>query len=863
MSRCNSVITNLWQSICRNLSAVSNKFSADLARKKAHWLNLTFTAMIVIMIAACGAGGGGGGGGGGTNTGSAPISSDFVVSGTVLAPGGSVAFLPQTNLFAKFTDILFSSAYAAISGLASVPDGTRVDLVRIDKNGLVLNTLATTKTTTGGSYSFNLTKLGLTTANDLVVQVLDSSNVVKMRAFVASDTVNIDPASETAVRLVLEKSAISSLNNFTVQELADIGAAVNLLAITKPLAAGLDIDSTVTAFKNAIAADANITSFIISASAAGQTSQGLGDIGNYFPFDPGNTWVYQGTEESGGITTPYTNTLQITGSKLINGITTTIFHETNSGNNGTPSDDYRVKDSQAVTNDGNSDPADFLTPQVAPYREYRFPLGLNTSFQPFNKSGVIWTLDLDGDGKSETADISASQTVVSFETVTVLAGTYANTAKIVTNINITIRLSGNGTTVTDATTVTEWYAPDIGLVKSTSVEQATRQGNTSTSTTTEELTQFSPRLSFSSITVGAYHSCGVTKVGKAYCWGENGGRLGNGSTVDSSKPVAVSGGLTFISLSAGGAATCGITTGGAAYCWGNNGSGQLGNDTQASSTVPVPVSGGLAFTSVSVGLFHVCGIATTGAAYCWGDNSDGELGYGTLPGVVYPVPGGPPTPVLISTVPVPVSGGQTFTSLSASRIYFAGGSYTCGLATGGAAYCWGSNLMGALGIGDITLGNRSVPAPVLGGLTFISLTTEFGTCGVTPSNSTYCWGGQIDNTGAIAYIPAPMLVPNGIKFVSLSAKGDHVCGVSINGAAYCWGMNSNGQTGNGATSYYVFTPATVSGGIQFSSVSVGESHTCGVSTDGTGYCWGWNFWGQLGNSTMIDSSVPAQVTSLP
>ena len=59
MQRCNSVITDLWQSICRNLSAGSNKSPANLACKKARWLNLAFTAMIAITIAACGAGGGG------------------------------------------------------------------------------------------------------------------------------------------------------------------------------------------------------------------------------------------------------------------------------------------------------------------------------------------------------------------------------------------------------------------------------------------------------------------------------------------------------------------------------------------------------------------------------------------------------------------------------------------------------------------------------------------------------------------------------------------------------------------------------------------------------------------------------------
>lgn len=490
MFRCNSVVSVLWQGICRIFSVGSNKSSSHPACKKSSWVNLVLAAMIAMTIAACGSGGGGGGGGGsGTSVAGSSTSADFVVSGSVTAPGGSVAFLPRKNLFAKLTDILISPAFAAISGLASVPDGTQVDLVRINSAGTVISVLATT-TTSGGSYSFNLTRLGLTIASDLVVQVTSLSTGAKMRAFVASGTVNIDPASETAVRLVLEKSAVSSLSDFTTQELADIGAAVNLLATTRPLAAGLDIDSTVTTFKNAVAADANITSFITAASAAGQTSQGPGDIGNYFPFDQGNTWVYQGTEESGGVSTPYTNTRQITGTKLVNGITATVFHETNSGNSGA-SEDYLAKDNQAITDYGNNDATDFLTPLLTPYREYRFPLGLNGSFESINKSGLSLPDAYpygDGDGKPETLSVNVTVTVAGLETVVVPAGTYENVAKIVSNVAISIVFSSDGSTETVTGMVTEWYAPGAGLVKSISVLNITFGGVTDTTTNTEVLT---------------------------------------------------------------------------------------------------------------------------------------------------------------------------------------------------------------------------------------------------------------------------------------------------------------------------------------------------------------------------------------
>jgi alpha-tubulin suppressor-like RCC1 family protein len=57
---------------------------------------------------------------------------------------------------------------------------------------------------------------------------------------------------------------------------------------------------------------------------------------------------------------------------------------------------------------------------------------------------------------------------------------------------------------------------------------------------------------------------------------------------DSNMPVPVSGGLNFTTVSAGFEYSCGVTTTGAAYCWGQNG-GQLGNETTNDSNVPVMV----------------------------------------------------------------------------------------------------------------------------------------------------------------------------------------------------------------------------------------------------------------------------------
>jgi len=111
----------------------------------------------------------------------------------------------------------------------------------------------------------------------------------------------------------------------------------------------------------------------------------------------------------------------------------------------------------------------------------------------------------------------------------------------------------------------------------------------------------------------------------------NWGQLGDGSTSSLSlSPVPVAGGLTFTTISGGSAHYCGLVAGGAMYCWGMNRSGQLGDGTTTSRNTPVLVLGGISFTSLSAGGDHTCGLATTGIVYCWGLNSGGQLGNRSL-----------------------------------------------------------------------------------------------------------------------------------------------------------------------------------------------------------------------------------------
>jgi alpha-tubulin suppressor-like RCC1 family protein len=195
-------------------------------------------------------------------------------------------------------------------------------------------------------------------------------------------------------------------------------------------------------------------------------------------------------------------------------------------------------------------------------------------------------------------------------------------------------------------------------------------------------------LAFSSIVVGGSRTCALQPSGATYCWGTNdGGELGDGTTVDRLEPVAVAGDLEFEMLAAGGSHTCGLATGGVAYCWGANSLyGQLGDGTKTSRVEPTLVSGGISFVDISAGRSHTCGLTADGIAYCWGSNAFGQLGS---------------RGALERLAPHPVEGGHRFALIRT------GSSSTCGVTVGGRAMCWGNGTNGQLGNGGFQ--NSFVP----------------------------------------------------------------------------------------------------------------------------------------------------------
>jgi alpha-tubulin suppressor-like RCC1 family protein len=284
------------------------------------------------------------------------------------------------------------------------------------------------------------------------------------------------------------------------------------------------------------------------------------------------------------------------------------------------------------------------------------------------------------------------------------------------------------------------------------------------------------------------------------------------------------------------------------------GAGSVAASTPASGTLSAGAS------VISAGDNHSCAIES-GKAFCWGDNSFGELGEGSTP------QSGVPVPVDTSGV----LAGKTLTQIAT------GDDFTCALDSAGAAYCWGGNYAGVLGDGS-TVSYSSAPVAVdtsgvLSGKTLTQISANYGsTCALDTSGAAYCWGdngyGELgDSSTANSSTPVAVDtsgVPGG-AFSQLTDGGFHACALDAAGAAYCWGYNQSGQLGDDSIAdSSVPVPVDTSGalaGKTLTQVNGGWDHTCALDSAGQAFCWGFNAYGQLGNGSQTDSSVPVPVNA--
>jgi alpha-tubulin suppressor-like RCC1 family protein len=250
--------------------------------------------------------------------------------------------------------------------------------------------------------------------------------------------------------------------------------------------------------------------------------------------------------------------------------------------------------------------------------------------------------------------------------------------------------------------------------------------------------------------------------------------------------------------------------------------------------------------SLAVGGQSSFAVDATGNVRAWGDDQFGELGDGTTAVAFHPLP------IASSVV------GQV------TRVG-AGIDHACAVTAAGALECWGYNGNGQLGDGT-TVSLRLTPVqPFASGVARVAA-SGVHTCAVKTDGSVVCTGfngaGELGNgttTNTSTFVQA---LEAGTAD-QVAAGVDHTCARSVVGFVSCWGDNTSGQLGIGSAGGIVVLPNVVGalrGGV--AEIRAGGSHTCARKFDGTVWCWGANFDGQLGDGTTIDRASPVQVSGI-
>ncbi len=380
----------------------------------------------------------------------------------------------------------------------------------------------------------------------------------------------------------------------------------------------------------------------------------------------------------------------------------------------------------------------------------------------------------------------------------------------------------------------------------------------------------------SQVDLGDAFGCALRSDGAPACWGKNDvGQLGQGSTsalsASALSVLAADGNpLTGVfQIDTGGAHACAHLYTNRLKCWGEGTNGELGNGLTgagASSATPrtvldhyepyakyVPYLEGVA--QVSAGGIHTCAYLTWSDPLpyrCWGGNASGQLGDGVVTG------GAHAQAVAADDKPYPNPVGNilSFGGPPLAKVA-AGDHHTCALTSAGAVLCWGWNSQGELGDGTTT--DSAEPVHVTGldsGVVSLSAGVQYS-CALTAAGGVKCWG-------SVVHSNTPVDIPGLTSGVIEMDSGDdgHVCVLTSVGGVKCWGSNAYGQLGNNTTTDQS-SPVDVSNlTSQVIGISMGSNFSCALTSSGAVKCWGKNDYGQLGNMSSTNSSIPVDVYGL-
>lgn len=338
------------------------------------------------------------------------------------------------------------------------------------------------------------------------------------------------------------------------------------------------------------------------------------------------------------------------------------------------------------------------------------------------------------------------------------------------------------------------------------------------------------------------HACARLDDGRVKCWGANpSGALGLGDSLIRGDQLAQMGvNLPFVDLGAGRTAkevqagndsTCAVLDDGSVRCWGTNNYWVLGVGDPPSSRGAVPGEMGQNLSAVNLGTgrtakavrmayAHACALLDNDTVKCWGAaGGGGHLGLGDA------LPRGGPGTMGDNLPALDFGPGRTVKAMALGEVH------GCVILDNDALKCWGENVNGSLGLGDL---DPRGSAP-----------------------------GQMG-----ANLPAVDLGPGRVAR-AVAASGYNTCAVLDNGQLKCWGYGQHGVLGLGDTTSRGSLPGQMGAnlpaidlgpGRTVRQVGVGTTHACALLDDGALKCWGESAFGATGlGDLVVRGTAPGQM----
>ncbi len=416
-----------------------------------------------------------------------------------------------------------------------------------------------------------------------------------------------------------------------------------------------------------------------------------------------------------------------------------------------------------------------------------------------------------------------------------------------------------------APTGTEWR--DAQLVAGNRSTCATAAGallcwgTLASSTITSAPTRIGAETRWRRLAIGVNHWCASRDDRSIACWGSDAsatgmlptGKLGYGPYDNNAYALPPSDGVSapdWIDIAASNGAqggfttltghTCAIRADHSLWCWGNDAVHQLGIDTIMMNVgSPMRVGTESNWSSVAAGSRHSCATRADGTLWCWGDDGTGQVGNGASTNAT-------------QVSPVRLNSDTDWTIVRSTRLH------TLALKSNGAMYCWGfGSRCGIEATSNVLSPTR------IGTAAWKTITAGTDTsCAIRSDDQLYCWGNGEAGTGLVS--ATPLLQGDATwSWKAVAASEGYACAIRSNDELYCWGRNLSSRlgVGEGSSTYITNTPRKV-GTATWRAISTGQSHACGIQSDGSLWCWGDNAEGRLGIGTTGGTrSTPQRVGS--